>query len=47
MKYVPHEYQKAVINHILNNTGTGVFLDMGLGKTSTALSAINQAMFDE
>lgn len=47
MKYVPHKYQEAVIEHILKNQGTGVFLGMGLGKTSTTLSAIFQAMFDE
>ena len=47
MKYVPHKYQEAVIEHILKNQGTGVYLGMGLGKTSTTLSAIFQAMFDE
>ena len=47
MKYVPHKYQEAVIEHILKNQGTGVFLGTGLGKTSTTLSAIFQAMFDE
>lgn len=35
MKYVPHKYQEAVIEHILKNQGTGVYLGMGLGKTST------------
>ena len=47
MKYVPHKYQEAVIEQILKNQGTGVYLGMGLGKTSTTLSAIFQAMFDE
>lgn len=47
MKYIPHKYQEAVIEHILKNAGIGVFLGMGLGKTSTTLSAIFQAMFDE
>lgn len=47
MKYIPHKYQEAVIEHILKNQGTGVYLGMGLGKTSTTLSAIFQAMFDE
>ena len=47
MKYTPHGYQEAVIEHVLKNQGTGIFLGMGLGKTSTTLSAIFQAMFDE
>lgn len=47
MKYVPHMYQEAVIDHILKNQGTGVYLGMGLGKTSTTLSAIFRVMFDE
>lgn len=47
MKYIPHKYQEAVIEHILKNQGTGVYLGMGLGKTSTTLYAIFQTMFDE
>lgn len=47
MKYVPHPYQEAVKNHILNHPGAGVFLDMGLGKTVITLSAIMEAAFDE
>jgi len=38
--YKPHDYQQHCINHILNNKSAGLFLDMGLGKTSITLSAI-------
>lgn len=41
-----HSYQKACVSHIINNTHCGVFLDMGLGKTVSTLTAINALMFD-
>jgi SNF2 family DNA or RNA helicase len=34
-----HPYQKLVINHIIKNPFSGVFLDMGMGKTSAILYA--------
>jgi hypothetical protein len=30
MQFIPHEYQKFAISHILNNPAAGLFLDMGL-----------------
>lgn len=41
-----HPYQKACIAHIIDKTHCGVFLDMGLGKTVSTLTAINALMFD-
>ena len=47
MQYHPHEYQKAVMRHIESREGSGVFLGMGLGKTSIVLAAIMHEMYDE
>ena len=44
MRFIPHDYQKAVAKHIVQYPGTGVFLGMGLGKTSIALMAILEEM---
>lgn len=41
-----HNYQKACIEHIIAHPFCGVFLDMGLGKTVSALTAINYLMND-
>lgn len=41
-----HRYQVAVVEHIIANPFCGVFLDMGLGKTVSTLTAINYLMFD-
>lgn len=41
-----HSYQKACVAHIISHPFCGVFLDMGLGKTVSALTAINYLMFD-
>lgn len=41
-----HKYQKACIEHIISHPFCGVFLDMGLGKTVSTLTAINYLMFD-
>ena len=35
-----HDYQKQGVNHILDNFYCGLFLDMGLGKTVTTLTAV-------
>lgn len=42
-----HPYQKNCIAHIMENHSAGLFLDMGLGKTVTTLTAINKLMFEE
>lgn len=41
-----HNYQKACVDHIINTSHCGVFLEMGLGKTVSTLTAINQLMYD-
>ena len=46
MKYAPHEYQRYAIDYIETHPIATVFLDMGLGKTSITLSAINDLLFD-
>lgn len=40
-----HEYQKAAVRHIIDHRYAGVFLDMGLGKTVSTLTAINDLMY--
>lgn len=47
MIYAPHRYQQHSEEHILDNPGCGLFLEMGLGKTVTTLTAINRLMFEE
>ena len=46
MGYSPHEYQRFVIDYIKKNPIAAVFLDMGLGKTSITLTALNDLLFD-
>lgn len=41
-----HDYQNTGVGHIISNNFCGLFLDMGLGKTTTTLTAINDLMFD-
>lgn len=45
MIFKPHEYQKYAINHIIDNSTSGLFLDMGLGKTVTTLTAVDELLF--
>lgn len=46
MKYEPHDYQKYAIAFIESHPVSAVLLDMGLGKTSITLTAINDLLFD-
>lgn len=46
MKYSPHEYQQFAMNFILSNPVATLLLDMGLGKTVTTLTAINELLFN-
>lgn len=46
MIYTPHIYQDHATQHIIDNPAAGLFLDMGLGKTVSTLTAINELMFD-
>ena len=41
-----HDYQRVCIEHIIKNPFCGIFLDMGLGKTATTLTAIDYLMND-
>lgn len=41
-----HDYQKACVEHIIANRYCGVFLEMGLGKTVSTLTAIDYLMND-
>lgn len=42
-----HSYQLFGYHHILNTPYCGLFLDMGLGKTVTTLTAINSLIYEE
>lgn len=46
MKYSPHEYQKYATEYIETHPIAAVLLDMGLGKTSITLTALNNLLFD-
>lgn len=41
-----HPYQRACVDHIIKTPFCGVFLEMGLGKTVSTLTAINTLMCD-
>lgn len=46
MRFIPHAYQQYAIQHIETHKEAAIFLDMGLGKTVIALSAIWDLAFD-
>lgn len=46
MKYRPYEYQKTAMQWILDIPRCALFLDCGLGKTVTTLTAVQQLMDD-
>lgn len=46
MQYVPHDYQKYATRYIEEHPVAAVLLDMGLGKTSITLTAVNNLLFD-
>lgn len=46
MKYEPHDYQQYAVEYIREHPVAAVFLDMGLGKTSITLTALNDLLFD-
>ena len=41
-----HEYQKRGVDHIINIPKSALFLEMGLGKTITTLTAIDELMYN-
>ena len=44
--FKPYDYQAYAINKIIDNKRFGLFLDMGLGKTVSTLTAIEQLKYD-
>ena len=42
-----HGYQVTAKTHVVEHTHCALFLDMGLGKTISTLTAINELMFEE
>lgn len=46
MKYNPHDYQRYAAEFIIAHPISALLLDMGLGKTSITLTAINDLLFD-
>ena len=46
MKYNPHDYQQYAAEFITTHPIAALLLDMGLGKTSITLTAINDLLFD-
>ena len=46
MKFVPHNYQRYCTTRIIQGEALALFLDMGLGKTATTLTAINDLIFN-
>lgn len=46
MKFTPHEYQAHAIERILDTPYIGLFLEMGLGKTVSTLTAIDRLLND-
>ncbi len=42
-----HGYQHTAVDHIIDNTHNALFLEMGLGKTVSTLTAAKRLMFEE
>ena len=47
MQFKPHQYQETAIAKIEEEPYCGLFLDMGLGKTVSTLTAINDLMYSD
>lgn len=46
MVYKPYEYQQTAMQWIIDKPRCGLFLDMGLGKTVSTLTALQQLIDD-
>ncbi|MBU5594901.1 DEAD/DEAH box helicase [Amphibacillus sp. MSJ-3] len=44
--FIPHDYQDYSIKKIIENPAAGLFLDMGMGKTVSTLTAVADLMYD-
>jgi SNF2 family DNA or RNA helicase len=42
-----HDYQNFCVKHVMKNPYCGLFLEMGLGKTVTTLTAINKLIYED
>lgn len=42
-----HNYQKYTVDFIINHPASGCFLDLGMGKTISTLTAINRLMYED
>lgn len=47
MIFNPHDYQKRAIEKIVETPAVGLFLEMGLGKTVIALSAVEELIYED
>lgn len=47
MEFKPHEYQKRAVDFVKEKPNTALLMEMGLGKTSSTLTAIRDLIFDE
>ena len=45
MQFKPYAYQTYAINHVIDHNAVGLFLDMGMGKTVSTLTAIDNLLF--
>jgi len=45
MNFKPWNYQEYAINHVMDHDAAGLFLDMGMGKTVSSLTAIDNLLF--
>jgi len=46
MEFKPHEYQKVATQKIINNKASGLFLQCGMGKTVSTLTAIQELIYN-
>lgn len=46
MVFKPYAYQEYAKNYILNHSGAGLLMDMGMGKTITTLTAVEELIRD-
>lgn len=46
MEFKPHKYQKIAVDMIIGQRASGLFLEMGLGKTVSTLTAIDELIYD-
>ncbi|MBS1988741.1 DEAD/DEAH box helicase [Candidatus Dependentiae bacterium] len=46
MRYTPHQYQDFATKHLIDNPAAGLFLEMGLGKTVSTLTGIDELKYN-